>query len=458
MALISDSATRAWRPGRALQRLVAALTERMPKGLYTRSILIVVLPIVILQAFVAYVFMERHWETVTRRLSSALTRDIAATIQVLETYPQDEGFSDITRIAAETYGLTISILPPGPLPEAGPRPFFSFLDSTVSKDIRDRINRPFWIDTVGDSDIMEIRIQLAEHVLRVYVPRSRAYVSSSHIFLLWMVGTSLVLIFIALLFLRNQITPILMLAEAAEKFGKGRPVSNFKPRGAREVRQAAQAFVDMRERIERQIEQRTTMLSGVSHDLRTILTRFKLELAILGDTPETDALRGDVDEMSRMLEDYLAFAQGDGGEAAKHVNLPAMLEDLAETARRGGSIVATGFEGEPQASLRALGFRRALANLVGNAGKHARRIELKARHTGGWLTVTVDDDGPGIPPEEREAVFRPFYRLDTARNVDVGGSGLGLAISRDIAMSHGGDVILADSPMGGVRAILMIPA
>jgi two-component system osmolarity sensor histidine kinase EnvZ len=308
--------------------------------------------------------MERHGKPVTRRLSGALTRDIAATIQILETYPQDEGFFRHHPHRAETYGLTISILPPAPLPEAGPKPFFSFLDSTISKDIRDRINRPFWIDTLGNSDMMEIRIQLDDHVLRVYAPRSRAYVSNSHIFLLWMLGTSLVLIFIALLFLRNQITPILMLADAAEKFGKGRPVRSFKPRGAREVRQAAQAFVDMRERIERQIEQRTTMLSGVSHDLRTILTRFKLELAILGDTPETEALRGDVDEMSRMLEDYLAFAQGDGGETAKHVDLPGVLEDLAETARRGGNIVATAFEGEPQAFLRALGFRRALANLV----------------------------------------------------------------------------------------------
>jgi two-component system osmolarity sensor histidine kinase EnvZ len=224
------------------------------------------------------------------------------------------------------------------------------------------------------------------------------------------------------------------------------------------VRQAAQAFMDMRERIERQVEQRTTMLSGVSHDLRTVLTRFKLELAILGETPETEALRSDVDEMSRMLEDYLAFAQGDAGETTAIVDVPALLEEIAETARRHGDAVETGFEGEPRAQLRTLGFRRCVSNLVGNAGKHADRVSLKARHVDGWLTITVDDNGPGIPPEEREAVFRPFYRLDSGRNVDSGGSGLGLAISRDIAMSHGGDVILADSPLGGLRAVLMIPA
>src|SRR5918997_1544564 len=476
MTLIGDIGTRLRRPGGLLQRLAPVarrggrmlrylplrlgpgLMGRLPKGLYARSILIVVLPIVILQSVVAYVFMERHWQLVTRRLSNALTRDIAALIEVIETYPQDERFSSITRIAAETFGLTISVLPPDPLPEPGPRPFFSLLDSTLSREIRNEISRPFWIDTVGNSDIVEIRIRLDDHGLRVFVPRNQAYASNSHIFLLWMVGTSLVLIAIALLFLRNQIKPILTLARAAEQFGKGRPVSDFKPRGAREVRQAAQAFIDMRERIERQIEQRTTMLSGVSHDLRTILTRFKLELALLGDTPETEALRGDVDEMSRMLQDYLAFAQDDAGEAAELVDIPALLEEVADTARRGGDTVETGFEGEPQALLRALGFRRCLANLVGNAAKHADRIALKGRHAQGWLTVTIDDDGPGIPPGEREAVFRPFYRLDSGRNVDAGGTGLGLAIARDIAISHGGDVILADSPLGGLRAVLMVPA
>jgi two-component system osmolarity sensor histidine kinase EnvZ len=441
-----------------LHHLGGTLMDRLPKGLYARTILIVVLPILILQAVVAYVFMERHWQMVTRHLSSAVISDIAAVIDVIKTYPQDARFSEITRIAAETYGLTISVLPPDPLPEAGPRPFFSLLDSTLSREIRQRVNRPFWIDTVGNSDMVEIRIDLDDHVLRVFAPRSRAYASNSHIFLLWMGGTSLVLLTIALLFLRNQIRPILTLGKAAEQFGKGRPVDSFKPRGAREVRQAAEAFINMRERIERQVEQRTTMLSGVSHDLRTVLTRFKLELALLGETPDTDALRADVDEMSRMLEDYLAFAQGDAGETSAVVDLPAVLEDIADTARRDGTVIETTFEGDPRALVRALGFRRSVANLVGNAGKHGERVELKARHVDGWLTITVDDDGPGIPEEEREAVFRPFYRLDQGRNVDSGGSGLGLAITRDIAISHGGDVVLDRSPLGGVRAVLTIPA
>jgi two-component system, OmpR family, osmolarity sensor histidine kinase EnvZ len=441
-----------------VRRIAGAVTDRLPKGLYVRSILIVVLPILILQAVVAYVFMERHWQTVTRRLSTALTRDIAAIIEIIETYPQDARFSHITDIAGETFSLTISVLPPDPLPEAGPRPFFSLLDSELSRGLERQIKRPYWIDTVGDSDLIEIRIALKDHVLRVFAPRNQAYASNSHIFLLWMGGTSLVLVTIALLFLRNQIKPILTLAHEAERFGKGRPVAPMRPRGAREVRQASQAFMDMRQRIERQVEQRTTMLSGVSHDLRTVLTRFKLELAILGDTPSTEALRGDVDEMTRMLEDYLAFAQGDAGETTELIDIPTVLAEIADGARRDGHKVETAFEGDPQAQVRALGFRRCLGNLVGNAGRHGDRIEMKARHADGWLTVTIDDDGPGIPTEEREAVFRPFYRIDRGRNVDDGGSGLGLAIARDIAVAHGGDLILADSPLGGLRAILMIPA
>jgi two-component system osmolarity sensor histidine kinase EnvZ len=447
------------RLARPLGDLGSRLMEALPKGLYARSILIVVLPIVILQSVVAYVFMERHWQTVTRRLSSATVRDIAAIIDVAETYPQDANFAEITRIAAEHLGLIVALLPPDPFPADAPKPFFSLLDDTLAREIRRRVDRPYWIDTVGNSDMVEIRIRLPdERVLRVFAERNRAYASNSHIFLIWMVGTSLVLVGIALVFLRNQIKPIVELGEAAEQFGKGRPVRDFKPRGAREVRQAAQAFFDMRSRIERQIEQRTAMLSGVSHDLRTVLTRFRLELALQGETEETEALRSDVDEMTRMLEDYMAFAQGDAGEAAEVVDLPGLLEEVAENARRGGDVVTVSFIGEPVAELRASGFRRCLANLVGNACKYADRVEIAGQHEGGWVKVIVDDDGPGIPVAERESVFRPFYRLDAARNVDHGGTGLGLAIARDIAMAHGGDVVLAESPLGGLRAIIMVPA
>ncbi len=446
------------RAARPLNRLINAGNRRLPKGLYARSILIVVTPIIILQSVVAYVFMERHWEQVTQRLSAAVTRDIAAIVQMIETYPQDERYSDLTRIAAESLSLTISVLPDGPLPAARRKPFFSLLDRALSRQITEQIKRPFWIDTVGNSDLVEIRIRLEDRILRVFAKRSQAYASNSHIFLLWMIGTSLVLIGIALAFLRNQIKPILTLAEAADGFGKGRQVSNFRLRGAREVRQAGQAFIDMRQRIERQIEQRTAMLSGVSHDLRTILTRFQLELALLGDNSDTRAMRADIDEMTQMLEDYLAFAKGDAEEASGTIDMPALLEQIAERARRNGAKVTLTFAGEAKIEVRPLAFRRCLDNLIGNAGKFSDRIEILAKHQDNWLTIAIDDDGPGIAEAEREAVFKPFYRLDSARNVDAGGTGLGLSIARDIARNHGGDIALETSSLGGLRAVLAIPA
>lgn len=438
-------------------RFGPALMRRLPKGLYARSILIVVVPIVLLQSVVAYVFMERHWEYVTRRLSGAVARDIAAIVAVIETYPQDERHAEISRIAAETFGMTVSVLPQGPLPPAAPKPFFSLLDRTLSQQISTRVGKPFWIDTLGRSDLVEVRIKLDDAVLRIFAKRSRANASNTHIFLLWMVGTSLVLIAIALAFLRNQIRPILKLANAAEQFGVGRPVEDFKPHGAREVRRASQAFIDMRERIERQIEQRTAMLSGVSHDLRTVLTRFKLELAMLDDATAAN-LRSDVDDMSHMLEDYLAFARGDIGEEAEHVDLETLLHQVVADQQHLGAEIKMSFEGEPEIKVRPLAISRCIGNLVGNAAKYADHVNIQARHFENMLTIVIDDDGTGIPPAEREAVFRPFYRLDVARNIDNGGSGLGLAIARDIANSHGGNITLDESPAGGLRVFLTIPA
>ncbi len=430
----------------------------MPTGLYGRSLLIIVTPMVILQSVVAFVFMDRHWNTVTRRLSVALTQDISALVDIYRSYPQDTEQGTLRRIAGERLGLIVDFLPDNELPPPGPKPFFSLLDQALSREIGQQIKRPFWIDTVGRSNLLEIRIKLDDAaVMRVFARRSVAYVSNAEIFLGWMVGTSLVLIGVAVLFLRNQIRPIMALADASESFGKGRDVPGFKPRGAREVRRAAQAFLEMKRRIERTIEQRTTMLAGVSHDLRTVLTRFKLELALLGNGPELDALKKDVDEMGRMLEAYLAFARGDAGEQSAPTDMAAFLEELKADAERHGHKTTVVFHGHPIVTVRPAAFKRCLANLVANAARFAPSIAIVGNRDHRWLTVTVDDDGPGIPPDMREEVFRPFLRLDDARNQDEGGTGLGLAIARDIARSHGGDITLTESPLGGLRATVRVP-
>ena len=439
------------------RRISRWLNGVMPKGLYARALLIIIAPMVILQSVIAFIFMERHWNVVTQRLSASVVQDVAALIDIYRGYPQDADQAQIRRIAQERLGLVVDFLPLTDMPPPGPKPFFSLLDQALSEQLRKQIGRPYWIDTVGKSALLEIRVQLDNTVMRVFARRSAAYVSNSQIFLLWMVGTSTVLLIVAIIFLRNQIKPILRLADAAESFGKGREVPNFRPRGAREVRRAAAAFIEMKTRIERAMEQRTAMLAGVSHDLRTILTRFKLELALIDGSPEVDAMKKDIDEMARMLEAYLAFARGDSGETSAPTDMAEFLEELRLDAERHGHKATVVFHGPPIVTVRPAAFKRCLANLVSNAARHAPSIAITGHRDHRYLTVAVDDDGPGIPPGLREEVFKPFLRLDDARNQDEGGTGLGLAIARDIARSHGGDITLGDSPLGGLRATVRVP-
>lgn len=438
------------------------LLQVLPKGLYARALLIILVPIVLLQSVLAFVFLERHWNQVTRRLSEATARDIAAVVELYETTEFANDESRLVDFAQNKLALTsLQVLPPGDLPSKEPRPFLGLLDRALSEEIRNQVKRDAWIDTVGQSSQVEIRIKLDKATLRFVAPRGQIYASNSHIFLVWMVGTSLVLVSAAVVLLRNQIRPILRLAEAADSFGKGRGFpEDFKPRGAREVRQAALAFVEMRDRITQHVEQRTTMLAGVSHDLRTVLTRFKLELALLGDAPEVVALKADVNEMQHMLEDYLAFARGDGGESAAVTNVRELLEEIHEDALHyGPDIVLEDVRRrrDLMVPLKRQALKRAILNLVSNAARFGDMVVLRASADRAWLSIDVEDDGPGIPATERVNVFRAFYRLDHARNQDKGNTGLGLAIARDIARSHGGDILLEESRLGGLKATIRLP-
>lgn len=436
----------------------AAFIGIFPRGLYARSLIIIIAPMVLLQSVVAFVFMERHWQTVTQRLSTAVTRDIAGIIEVIETYPQDPNYEQITAIARDRLALNIAILPDDPLPAPGPKPFFSILDQILSEEIVKQIGRPFWIDTVGNSNLVEIRIRLEDKVLRVFARRSQAYASNTHIFLVWMVATSLVLIIIAVLFLRNQIRPIQRLAEAAENFGKGRATTAmFRPRGAIEVRRAGLAFIQMKERIEKQMEQRTTMLSGVSHDLRTILTRFKLQLALTDRSPEIEALERDVNDMQSMLEGYMDFAKSDIVEETDVFDLEPLLAELEKQGALHGKITKTHLIGRSDIVVQPVSFRRLVDNIFSNALRYANSVDIVARNAKGVLQLTFEDDGPGIPEDMREEVFRPFYRLDEARNLDDSGTGLGLSIALDIARRHGGSITLDESSMGGLKVELSLP-
>jgi len=433
-----------------------------PKGLYARALIIIIAPIVLLEGVVAFAFMERHWQAVTRRLSEATARDIAAVTDLYKSYKGNDDYASLRNLSRDRLNISFEVLPAGELPPRHQRPFFSLLDQTLSKEIRKRLKKvPFWIDTVGNSNHVEVKVKLEGNILRFLARRSQTYASNSHIFLIWMVVTSIILLTVAILFLRNQIRPILRLAQAADDFGKGRPIpDDLTPRGALEVRQAAIAFLEMRDRIVQHVDQRTAMLAGVSHDLRTILTRFKLELALLEDMPEIAAMQQDVNEMQSMLEDYLAFAQGDGGEEARPTALRQLLEQIADEAQSQGMPVVfkqSRRRRELTVPLKTMAFKRTLTNLIGNANRFATEIVIRASTTRKFVVVIVEDNGPGIPEEERESVFRPFYRLDHSRNQTSGNSGLGLAIARDLARSHGGDIELGQSQLGGLQATIRLP-
>ena len=441
-----------WRFNRFLERY-------FPSGLYKRSLLIVVVPMVLLQSIMVFIVMERHWDKVTKALSRSVARDIAFVVDVYENSPKTPlSINWLETVANDKLALGLKIQGAGELPPPARKPFFSLLDKKLSKYIRRYTGKPFWVDTLGRSGFVDVRVQASDGVIfRFLTDQDRASASNTHIFLLWMVGSALVLLSVAILFLRKQISPIVQLAEAAQSFGMGRPVGDFEPRGASEVREAAYAFIDMKRRIERHVEQRTAMLAGVSHDLRTILTRFKLELAVAGDAPQTAALRQDVDEMERMLEGYIAFVRGDGGEVTRSTNICALMGNIASNVKRSGAKTNLVCDKGLHAPVKPDAFKRCIANLAFNSVRFAKNVRLSAAIEGNYLIAIVEDDGPGIALDKREDVFRPFYRLDNARNQDEVSTGLGLAIARDIAQSHGGDITLDDSPMGGLSARVRIP-
>jgi len=433
------------------------INRAMPRSLLGRSLLIMITPLILLQVVSTWVFYDSHWDTVTRRLATGVAGDISTIIALMQKDPSPLNYATLFDVAHRTMSLNISFLPGGVLPAD---PIFArqnLVDIRLTKALNNLVRQPFLIDTRSEEQSVEIHVQLPDGVLRVTAPRVRLFSSTTYVFILWMVGTALVLFAIATIFMSNQVRPIRRLAAIADEFGKGREVPDFVAEGAVEVRQAASAFILMRERIRRQITQRTEMLAGVSHDLRTPITRMKLELAMLGDGPETADLRADVAEMERMIGGYLSFARGEGTEQPVATNLSALLKDVTNSALRDGTAIELQAEDDLMVRLRPDAFRRCLTNLIGNAHRYARAVTVKAGRRGTGIEILVDDDGPGIPQSQREEVFKPFYRIESSRNPATGGIGLGLTIARDVVRSHGGDLTLDESPQGGLRARLRLP-
>jgi two-component system osmolarity sensor histidine kinase EnvZ len=438
--------------------LTGAWLKRLaPQGLLGRSLLIIVTPLIVVQLVSTYIFYASHWDTVARRLALGLAGDIGAVIETQRAFPDPESQLRVMRIAANKMDLDIRFQPGGILPNVPPPQGVGMMEAALYDALGERVQRPFMVDATGFEREVAIRVQLSDGLLEIFVPRKRLFSSTTYIFVLWMVGTSMLLLGIAIVFMRNQVRSVRKLATAADRFGRGLEVANFKPEGAIEVRQAALAFNVMRERLKRQIQQRTEMLAGVSHDLRTPLTRMKLQLAMMGDIDGRAELEEDVAEMERMVEGYLAFARGEGSEPPASADLGALVEEVAGRFRREGRELDVHVEGRLQMPLRVHALSRALANLIGNAFRYGGHVWVRVVRQDDAAEVIVDDDGPGIPADKREQVFKPFLRLEGSRNIATGGVGLGLTIARDIARGHGGDVVLEDSPLGGLRARLRLP-
>ncbi len=428
----------------------------LPRSLLGRTMAILVAPLVIVQLVSSAVFYQGHWDTIMQRLARNVAGDLTVLVRLLPDAATPPEREKIFALAAEGMEMVVTYRPEGILSNVGRKPR-DLVEEFLTESMVERVARPFTVDNASHSRMVVVEIQLGDGILRALVPRKRLFSSTAWVFGLWSAGSALILLGIAIIFMRNQVKPIRRLAIAAENFGKGRDVARFKPEGAREVRQAAAAFLSMRERIQRQIAQRTAMLSGVSHDLRTPLARMKLQLEMLGPIEGADELKADVAEMERMLEEYLAFARGEGTEAPAPVDVGLLLEEVAATARREGRTISVKIEGDLVIPARLQAIRRAVSNVLVNGLRHGSTVAAAARRLGDWIEITVDDDGPGIPPESREDVFRPFFRLDASRNPATGGVGLGLAIVRDIMRGHGGDATIEASPLGGARAKLRFP-
>ncbi|CAN5390327.1 ATP-binding protein [soil metagenome] len=450
---MSASRAREW-----FERIASWADRHSPQTLFARALIIIIVPMLLLQALSAWWFYSQRGDNVTNRLALFLVRDLRALIALRADFPDAAHQAWIIERAREDLFMTIRFRQ-GIVPAFRSPAYFDIVAREVQGALDADLKRPYFLDnTLGGNQLL-IEIQLSDgDVMEAWVPYLRLTFGSSLAYVLAQVGLGMVLFGLAIWFMRRELVPIEHLGVAADALGKGRDVPNFAfSGGTREVRNAATAFETMRIRLQRSIQQRTEMLAGVSHDLRTPLTRMKLSLAMLPDSPETKELDDDVADMQRMIEGYLAFARGEGDEDPIPSDLSDILEDVAAGARRDNADISVSWQGDMDVELRPIAIKRCITNLVSNALRHGNRAEIRAVRGRTSVEITVDDDGPGIPPDRHEDVFRAFVRLDKSRNVDTGGSGLGLTIARDIARSHGGDVSLGASPLGGLRVVVRLP-
>ena len=434
--------------------LNSLLKKFLPKRLFYRALIIVAAPIVLLQLIISVVFFDSIWIKANKGMTKSLVSEVKT---LFETYRSGDSKNVIflTNLYKKNFDFVINIKKGENLPTTKSDRRFSPMDRSLRRELKPVFGKNYWFDTVTYLDLVDLRIRTNNEIIQIFFPKSKIAPSSVRVFVLWITLPSFILILIAILFLRNQTRPILKLSKAAERFGRGERVDDLRPSGASEIRKATIEFDKMMKRINKHLNQRSEMLSGISHDLRTPLTRLKLQLAMTDKKDNAKKMASDIDEMEKMLNDYLQYAKSQSEEDYVEINISDLVEDILE------NFDHSKFEFKKNGNIQIFGrknlLRRSLSNIVENGLSYGDKIFVEIKKSVGNAIITIEDNGPGLPKKEYENVFKPFYRVDKSRSLNRSGVGLGLSISLDIVKSHGGNIVLSESEHNGLAVKVSLP-
>jgi len=425
----------------------------LPKRLFYRGLLIVAVPIVVLQVTITLVFFDSLWIKTNKGMTKSLVSEI---VTIIDIYNNESEYNKkiVTDLYNKNFSFSVRFLENEKLPDIKVERWFSPMDRTLRKELKPKINQ-YWFNTIAYKEVVDLRIKFRDGVLQIFFPKERIQASSFRIFALWITLPAILMITIAIIFLKNQTRPITKLAEASERFGRGEDIEEFRASGALEIRKAGLEFDKMRKRILRHLNQRSEMLSGISHDLRTPLTRIKLQLAMIKDKDLSKRLSEDVDEMEKMLNEYLQFASTDAKDKTETFDLSELVKNINN--KYENQNIINDFDSQIYFNGRKNLIQRCINNLIDNSLKYGKKIVVKIKKQNSNIIMSIDDDGPGIPKSEYQNIIKPFYKIDKSRSDSKSSVGLGLAISSDIAKSHGGDINFDKSKLGGLQVKISLP-